>query len=177
LASTLLGRNWSFALGIRLPEGQEAALHGAQDISSLLTEFQDCSCQGWAHLQRCQQPRDKHAYPEVISRPAVSRPSSQDLVLSQVVNSVSRGEKLVQQPYSHKANALSLERAAYMLFRVVIPQSLKSRVLQRLHAMHRGMKKTDSGPALQFGGPGLNQDIAHTAPQSKLNVVFQRWRK
>ncbi|XP_037518699.1 uncharacterized protein K02A2.6-like [Rhipicephalus sanguineus] len=37
---TLLGRNWICALGVRLPEGQEAALHGVQDIPSLLTDFQ-----------------------------------------------------------------------------------------------------------------------------------------
>ncbi|XP_037509161.2 uncharacterized protein LOC119385864, partial [Rhipicephalus sanguineus] len=37
---TLLGRNWICALGVRLPEGQEAALHGLQDIPSLLTDFQ-----------------------------------------------------------------------------------------------------------------------------------------
>ncbi|XP_075749349.1 uncharacterized protein LOC142814475 [Rhipicephalus microplus] len=36
----LLGRNWICALGIRLPGGQEAAIHGVQDIPSLLTEFQ-----------------------------------------------------------------------------------------------------------------------------------------
>ncbi|XP_049268953.1 uncharacterized protein K02A2.6-like [Rhipicephalus sanguineus] len=37
---TLLDRNWICALGVRLPEGQEAALHGVQDIPSILTDFQ-----------------------------------------------------------------------------------------------------------------------------------------
>lgn len=46
---TLLGRNWICALGVRLPEGQEAALHVVQDIPSLLTNFQSLFSQGWAH--------------------------------------------------------------------------------------------------------------------------------
>ncbi|KAL1438559.1 hypothetical protein MTO96_047918 [Rhipicephalus appendiculatus] len=33
-------RNWICALGVRLPEGQEAALHVVQDIPGLLAEFQ-----------------------------------------------------------------------------------------------------------------------------------------
>ncbi|XP_070382501.1 uncharacterized protein [Dermacentor albipictus] len=36
---TLLGRNWIHALGIRLPEYQEACVHVLKDVRSLLTEF------------------------------------------------------------------------------------------------------------------------------------------
>ncbi|XP_075732534.1 uncharacterized protein LOC142775095 [Rhipicephalus microplus] len=50
----------------------------------------------------------EHAYREVISRSAVLQMTSWYPVLSQMVKAASRGEELVQQPYSHKAAELSL---------------------------------------------------------------------
>ncbi|XP_070389389.1 uncharacterized protein [Dermacentor albipictus] len=38
-SATLLGRNWIHALGVRLPQYQEASLHVVQDVPSLLTQF------------------------------------------------------------------------------------------------------------------------------------------
>ncbi|XP_070394030.1 uncharacterized protein [Dermacentor albipictus] len=61
----------------------------------------------------------------------------------QVVKVVSRGEELVQQAYSHKAADLSLQQGCLQwASRVVIPQSLRSRVLHSLHAGHPGVKNT-----------------------------------
>ncbi|XP_037498704.1 uncharacterized protein K02A2.6-like [Rhipicephalus sanguineus] len=85
----------------------------------------------------------EHAYSEVLSRSSVSQATSQDPVLSQVVKAVSREEELVQQSYSHKAAELSLEQCCLLWgSRGVIPQSLRSRVLQLLHAGHPGVEKT-----------------------------------
>ncbi|XP_037563432.1 uncharacterized protein K02A2.6-like [Dermacentor silvarum] len=85
----------------------------------------------------------EHAYPEVLSRSAVSLATSRDPILSQVVKAVSQGEELVQQAYSHKAAELNLQQGCLLWgSRVVIPQSLRSRVLQLLHAGHPGVEKT-----------------------------------
>ncbi|XP_070380703.1 uncharacterized protein [Dermacentor albipictus] len=77
----------------------------------------------------------EHAYPEVLSRSAVSQSTNRDLVLSQVVKAVSRGEELVQRVYSHKATEDSLRQGCLLWgSRSVIAQSLWSRVLQLLHS-------------------------------------------
>ncbi|XP_049527605.1 uncharacterized protein LOC125947237 [Dermacentor silvarum] len=82
----------------------------------------------------------EHAYPEVLSRSAVSQATSRDPVLSQVVKAVSRGQELVQQAYSHKAAELGLQQGCLLWgSRVVIPQSLRCRVLQLLHVGHPGV--------------------------------------
>ncbi|XP_037555552.1 uncharacterized protein LOC119432461 [Dermacentor silvarum] len=85
----------------------------------------------------------EHAYPEVLSRSAVSQATSHDPVLSRVVKGMSSGEELVQQDYSHKAAELYLQQDCLLWgSRVVIPQSIRSRVLQLLHAGHPGVEKT-----------------------------------
>ncbi|XP_070389386.1 uncharacterized protein [Dermacentor albipictus] len=45
---TLLGRNWIHALGVRLPEYQEASLHAVKDVPSLLTVFKSLFQPGFA---------------------------------------------------------------------------------------------------------------------------------
>ncbi|XP_037577025.1 uncharacterized protein LOC119459286 [Dermacentor silvarum] len=85
----------------------------------------------------------EHTYPVVLSRSVVSRTTSRVPVLSQVAKAVSRGEELVQQAYSHKAAELSLQQGCLLWgSRVVIPQCIRSRVLQLLHAGHPGVEKT-----------------------------------
>lgn len=103
----------------------------------------------------------EHAYPEVLSRSAVSQATSRDLVLSQVVKAVSRGEELAERTYSHKPAELSLQQGCLLWgSRVVIPQSLRSTVLQLLHAGHPGVEKTKMVARSHVWWPGLNQDIA-----------------
>nr|XP_037285009.1 uncharacterized protein K02A2.6-like [Rhipicephalus microplus] len=103
----------------------------------------------------------EHAYPEVLSRSAVSQATSRDLVLSQVVKAVSRGEELAERTYSHKPAELSLQQGCLLWgSRVVIPQSLRSRILQLLHAGHPGVEKTKIVARSHVWWPGLNQDIA-----------------
>ncbi|XP_037512230.1 uncharacterized protein K02A2.6-like [Rhipicephalus sanguineus] len=117
----------------------------------------------------------EHAYPEVLSRSAVSQATSRDPVLSQVVKAVSRGEELVQQPYSHKAAELSLEQGCLLWgSRVVIPQSLRSRVLQLLHAGHPGVEKTKMVARSHVWWPGLDQDIAHMVQSCQVCQEHQR---
>ncbi|XP_037556252.1 uncharacterized protein LOC119433154 [Dermacentor silvarum] len=86
----------------------------------------------------------KHLGPaDGLSRLPRPEATSRDPVLSQMVKAVSRGEELVQQAYSHKAAELSLQQGCLLWgSRVVIPQSLWSRVLQLLHAGHPGVEKT-----------------------------------
>ncbi|KAL1448704.1 hypothetical protein MTO96_028190 [Rhipicephalus appendiculatus] len=72
-----------------------------------------------------------HAYPEILSRSVVSQATSPDTVLSQGLKAVSRGEELVQQSSSRKAAELSLEQGCLLWgSRVVIPKSIRSRVLK-----------------------------------------------
>ncbi|XP_075543905.1 uncharacterized protein LOC142578398 [Dermacentor variabilis] len=105
----------------------------------------------------------EHAYPVVLSKSAVSQATSHDPVLSQVVKAVSRVEELVQQAYSHKATELSLQQGCILWgSRVVIRQSLRSRVLQLLHVGHTGVKETNIVARSYVSGPGLDKDIAHT---------------
>ncbi|XP_049524460.1 uncharacterized protein K02A2.6-like [Dermacentor silvarum] len=116
-----------------------------------------------------------HAYPEVLSRSAVSQATSRDPVLSQVVKAVSRGEELVQQAYSHKAAELSLQQGCLLWgSRVVIPQSLRSRVLQLLHAGHPGVEKTKMVARSHVWWPGLDQDITHMVQSCQVCQEHQR---
>lgn len=72
----------------------------------------------------------EQAYPGVFSRAAVLQATNRNPVLSQVAKAASRGEELQQQAYSHKATKLGLEQGCLLWgSRVVIPQSLRSRVL------------------------------------------------
>lgn len=117
----------------------------------------------------------EHAYPEVLSRSAVSQATSRDPVLSQVVKAVSRGEELVQQAYSHKAAELSLQQGCLLWgSRVVIPQSLRSRVLQLLHAGHPGVEKTKMVARSHVWWPGLDQDITHMVQSCQVCQEHQR---
>ncbi|KAL3186378.1 hypothetical protein MRX96_028093 [Rhipicephalus microplus] len=85
----------------------------------------------------------EHAYPEVLSRSALSQATSRVPVLSQVVKVVSRGEELAERTYSHKSAKLSLQQGCLLWgSRVVIPQSLRYTVLQLLHVGHPGVEKT-----------------------------------
>ncbi|KAL1484105.1 hypothetical protein MTO96_050109, partial [Rhipicephalus appendiculatus] len=117
----------------------------------------------------------EHAYPETLSRSVVSQATSRDPVLSQVVKAVSRGEELVQQSYSHKAAELSLEQGCLLWgSRVVIPQSLRSRVLQLQHAGHPGVEKTNMVARSHVWWPGLDQDIAHMVQSCQVCQEHQR---
>ncbi|XP_037529327.1 uncharacterized protein K02A2.6-like [Rhipicephalus sanguineus] len=117
----------------------------------------------------------EHAYTEVLSRSAVSQATSRYLVLSQVVKAVSRGEELVQQSYRHKAAELSLKQGCLLWgSRLVIPQSLQSRVLQLLHAGHPGMEKTKMVAQSHEWWSRLYQDIAHMVQSCELCQEHQR---
>ncbi|KAL3190439.1 hypothetical protein MRX96_019314 [Rhipicephalus microplus] len=71
------------------------------------------------------------------------------------------GEELAERTYSHKPAELSLQQGCLLWgSRVVIPQSLRSRVLQLLHAGHPGVEKTKIVARSHVWWPGLNQDIA-----------------
>ncbi|XP_065299722.1 uncharacterized protein [Dermacentor albipictus] len=66
----------------------------------------------------------EHAYPDALSRFAVSQATSRDPVLSQVVKAVAQGEELVQRAYSHKATKMSLQQSCLLWgSRVVLPLS------------------------------------------------------
>ncbi|XP_037561129.1 uncharacterized protein K02A2.6-like [Dermacentor silvarum] len=117
----------------------------------------------------------EHAYLEVLSRSAVSQVTSWDPVLSQVVKAVSRGEELVQQAYSHKAAKLSLQQGCLLwCSRVVIPQGLRSRVLQLLHAGHPGVEKMKMVAWSHVWWPGLDQDINHMVQSCQVSQEHQR---
>nr|XP_037284884.1 uncharacterized protein K02A2.6-like [Rhipicephalus microplus] len=117
----------------------------------------------------------KHAYPEVLSRSAVSQATSRDPVLSQVVKAVSRGEELAERMYSHKSAELSLQQGCLLWgSRVVIPQSLRSMVLQLLHAGHPGVEKTKMVAWSHVWWPGLVQDIARMVQSCQVCQKNQR---
>ncbi|XP_075528607.1 uncharacterized protein LOC142560405 isoform X2 [Dermacentor variabilis] len=67
----------------------------------------------------------EYAYPQVLSRSAVSQATSWDPVLFQMVKAMSRREELVQQAYSHTAVELSLQQGCLLWgSRDVVPRSL-----------------------------------------------------
>ncbi|XP_077548048.1 uncharacterized protein LOC144160733 [Haemaphysalis longicornis] len=92
-------------------------------------------------------------------------------VLSQVVKAVSRGEELAEQTYSHKAAEVSLKQRCLLWgSRVMILQSLRSRVVQLLHAGHPGVGKTKMVTRSHVWWPGLDQDIPRMVQSCQ--VVF-----
>ncbi|XP_070395522.1 uncharacterized protein [Dermacentor albipictus] len=116
-----------------------------------------------------------YAYSKVLSRSAVSQATTRDPVLPQVVKTVCRGEELVQQAYSHNATEISCEQGCLLCgSSVVIPQSLRSRVLQVLHAGHSGFEKTKMVARSHVSCPGLDQDIAHMAQSFQIYQEHQQ---
>ncbi|KAL1440272.1 hypothetical protein MTO96_001212 [Rhipicephalus appendiculatus] len=86
------------------------------------------------------------------------------------------GEELVQQSYSHKAAELSLEQGClHWSSRVVISQSLRSRVLQLLHVGHPGVvEKIKIVAQYHVWWPGLDQNIAHMVQSCQVCQEHQR---
>ncbi|XP_070378165.1 uncharacterized protein [Dermacentor albipictus] len=71
-------------------------------------------------------------------------------------------DELVQQAYSDKDAELSLQQGCLLWGSlVVIPQSLRSTVLQLLHASHAGVKNTKMLVPSHVSWPGPDQDITH----------------
>ncbi|KAM7281959.1 uncharacterized protein ISCGN_002117 [Ixodes scapularis] len=117
----------------------------------------------------------ERAYPEVLTRTAVAQATSRDPVLYQVVKAVFRGEELRHQTYSHKATELCLKQGCLLWgSRVVIPQSLRAKVLQSLHAGHPGVEKTKMVARSHVWWPGLDQDIAHLVQGCQVCQEHQR---
>ncbi|KAL3225436.1 hypothetical protein MRX96_049222 [Rhipicephalus microplus] len=117
----------------------------------------------------------EHAYPEVLSRRAVSQATSRDPVLSQVVKVVSRGKELAERMYSHKSAELSLQQGCLLWgSRVGIPQSLRFMVLQLLHVGHQSVEKTKMVARFHVWWPGLVQDIAHMVQSCQVCQENQR---
>ncbi|XP_070380765.1 uncharacterized protein [Dermacentor albipictus] len=117
----------------------------------------------------------EHPHPEILSRCAIWQAARRDPVLSQVVEVVSRREELAQQAYSQRAAELSLQQGCLLWgSEMVIPQSLRSSVLQLRHAGHPGVEKTKMVARSQVWWLGLDQDIAYMMQSSQVCQEQQR---
>ncbi|XP_077547985.1 uncharacterized protein LOC144160626 [Haemaphysalis longicornis] len=117
----------------------------------------------------------EHAYSEELSTLAVSQAASGIQILSQVVNPVARGQKLVEWTFSHKAAELSLPQGCMLLgSMLIIPQSLRSRVLQLLPAGHPGVEKAEIVAQSHVCWPDIDQDIARMVQICQLCQENQR---
>nr|XP_054932235.1 uncharacterized protein K02A2.6-like [Dermacentor andersoni] len=85
------------------------------------------------------------------------------------------GKELVQRDYSPKAAELNLQQSCLLCgSRVVIPHSLRSRILQLLHAGHSGVEKTKKVARSHVWWPGLDQDIVHMLQSCQVCQEHQR---
>ncbi|KAL3196426.1 hypothetical protein MRX96_015479 [Rhipicephalus microplus] len=220
---TLLGRNWIQALGVRLPEYQEA-VRVVEDVPSLLTKFKallqpgkemDNLFRGMRHVAvylddilvtglapaprkveavlKAPKPQNKNelqSYLGLINfyRTFLPNLSSHLQPLHLLLRDGEQWAWRKEQDLAFQRSKELITKAPVLVHfdpakpvvqtvdasPVVIPQSLRSRVLQLLHAGHPGVEKTNMVAWSHVWWPGLDQDIARMVLSCQICQENQR---
>ena len=97
---------------------------------------------------------------ELLNHRLISKYTRTDKVLSKVIRQVQEGwmpTSAENQPYRQRLNELSVEQGCLLWgARVVVPEKLRSDVLDLLHATHAGIVSMKAMSRSYFWWPGLN---------------------
>ena len=95
----------------------------------------------------------------------IQEATKDDNTLKKVIDYMQNGSKNIQAYFDHRHDLTIHNRCILRGLRVVIPQSLRERVLTEIHVSHAGVVRMKSIACLHVWWPGLDREIENCAKQ------------